>query len=212
MTTLEGWSYYSPDDCVVELSSDDQVYGAVYSSCDMYVFDVILHQLQEIENEKAFESENNVPFSSLITLDKRDWSHGYLANINGKKKKKKVQLVLVNRKPRVNTFMKLKWEREKSERKEALKRHVEEYKERLMTDNEFAKREEEKRQTERERAKQKKIELLNKKQRDEILMFYLRTSSGKTEHGDQSLNHTRIKFVALTCQLVRGGFCMNIQF
>ncbi len=135
MTSLEGWSYYSPDDCVVELSSDDQVYGTVYSSCDMYVFDVILHQLQEIKNEKAFESENNVPFSSLITLDKHDWSHGYLANKNGKKKKKKVQLVLVNRKPRVNTFMKLKWEREKLERKEALKRHVEEYKERLMTDN-----------------------------------------------------------------------------
>ncbi len=82
MTSLEGWSYYSPDDCVVELSSDDEVYGALYSSCDMYVFDVILHQLQEIENEKAFESEKNVPFSSLITLDKRDWSHGYLANKN----------------------------------------------------------------------------------------------------------------------------------
>ena len=83
MTSLEGWSYYSPDDCVVELSSDDQVYGTVYSSCDMYEFDVILHQLWEIENEKVFESENNVPFSSLITLDKHDWSHGYLAKASG---------------------------------------------------------------------------------------------------------------------------------
>ena len=37
--------------------------------------------------------------------------------------------------------MKLKWEREKLERKEAMKRHMDEYKERLMTDKEFAKRE-----------------------------------------------------------------------
>ncbi len=72
-------------------------------------------------------------------------------------------MVLVNRKPRVNRFMKLKWEREKLERKEAMKRHMDEYKERLMTEKEFAKREEEKRQIERERAMLKKMEKLNKK-------------------------------------------------
>ena len=169
MTSLEGWSYYNPDDCVVELSSDDEVYGALYSSGDMYVFDVTLYQVREIENEKAFGSENKVAFSSLIILDKRDWKRGYLDNKNGNNKKKKVQMLLVNRKPRVNTFMKMKWEREKVERKEVSKIHVEKYKERLMTDHEFAKREEDKRQMERERARRKRMEALNKKQRDEDL-------------------------------------------
>ncbi len=51
--------------------------------------------------------------------------------------KKNVQMVLVNRKPKVNRLMKLKWEREKLERKEAMKRHMDEYKERLMTDKEL---------------------------------------------------------------------------
>ena len=60
---------YRADDCVADLSSDEQVYGALYSGSNMYVFDVILHQLQEIENEKAFESKNNIAFSSLISLD-----------------------------------------------------------------------------------------------------------------------------------------------
>ncbi len=69
MTSLEGWSYYSPDDCGADLSSDEQVYGALYSGSNMYVFDAILHQLREIENEKAFESKNNIAFSSLISLD-----------------------------------------------------------------------------------------------------------------------------------------------
>ena len=69
MTSLEGWSYYSPDDCVADLSSDEQVYGALYLGSNMYEFDVILHQLREIENEKAFESKNNIAFSSLISLD-----------------------------------------------------------------------------------------------------------------------------------------------
>ncbi len=50
-----------------------------------------------------------------------------------------------------------------------MKRHMDEYKVRLMTDKEFAKREEEKRQIERERALLNKMEKLNKKQRDEDL-------------------------------------------
>ncbi len=44
MTSLEGWSFYSPaDQCVVEGGHDCQVYGAIYSSKDMNVFDVVLN-------------------------------------------------------------------------------------------------------------------------------------------------------------------------
>jgi hypothetical protein len=48
-----------------------------------------------------------------------------------------------------------------------LKRCLEEYKERVMTDKEFAKREEEKRHAKKEREKRKKMQLQNRKQRDE---------------------------------------------
>ena len=94
MTSLEGWSFYCPDHCVVEGDYDGQAYGAVYSSSDMNLFDVILHQLRAIENEKAFECENDLPFTSLVTLAVHDWSHGYLTN--SIVKKKKVQSVLFN--------------------------------------------------------------------------------------------------------------------
>ena len=57
----------------------------------------------------------------------------------------------------MNAFVKQKWEHEKSERREALKRRLEEYKERVMTDKEFAKREEEKCHAKKEREKRKKM-------------------------------------------------------
>jgi hypothetical protein len=69
MTSLEGWSFYCPDHCIVEGGYDGQIYDAVYSSSDMKLFDVILCQLRAIENEKGFECENNLPFTSLVTLD-----------------------------------------------------------------------------------------------------------------------------------------------
>jgi hypothetical protein len=85
----------------------------------------------------------------------RDWSHGYLANSIAKKKK--VQSVLVNQKQKVSTFMKQKWECEKSEMRAEGKKHLEKYKQRLMTDKEFAKQDKEKRQVEKGRAKRKKM-------------------------------------------------------
>jgi hypothetical protein len=94
MTSLEGWSFYSPDHCVVEGGHDCQVYGAVYTSSNMNEFDVVLNQLRALENEKAFECENDLPFTSLVTLAVHDWSHGYLTN--SIVKKKKVQSVLFN--------------------------------------------------------------------------------------------------------------------
>jgi hypothetical protein len=72
MTSSEGWSLYSPDHCVVEGGDDGRVYGAVYPSSDMNLFHVILNQLRAIENEKAFKYENNLPFTSLVTLDMHD--------------------------------------------------------------------------------------------------------------------------------------------
>jgi hypothetical protein len=86
-TSLEGWSFYSPDHCVVEGGHDCQVYGAVYTISNMNEFDVVLNQLRALENEKAFECENDLPFArSLATLAMHDWSHGYLANSIVRKK------------------------------------------------------------------------------------------------------------------------------
>ncbi len=114
--------------------------------------------------KKAFECENDVPFTSLATLAMHDWSHGYLANHIVRKKK--VQSVLVNQKQKVSTFMKQKWEREKSERRAEGKKYLETYKQRLMT-KEFAKQGKEKPQAEKERVKRKKMDRQNRKQRDE---------------------------------------------
>jgi hypothetical protein len=74
MTSLESWSFYSPDCCVVGGGDDCQVYGAIYSSSDMNVFDVVLNQLRAIEHEKANKCENDLPFTSLATLDMHDLS------------------------------------------------------------------------------------------------------------------------------------------
>jgi hypothetical protein len=57
MTSLEGWSFYSPDHCVGEGGDDCRVYGAKYSSSDMNVFDVVLNQLKAIKHEKTFKYE-----------------------------------------------------------------------------------------------------------------------------------------------------------
>jgi hypothetical protein len=207
MNTLEGWSYYIPDKCVTKITCcDDDVYGALYSSSDMYVFDVILHQVREMENKKAFESKNNIAFSSLITLDKRDWSMGYLANRNGKKSRKKVQMVLVNRKPRVNIFMKQKWEREKLERKEAMKTYMEEYKNRLMTDEEFAKREEGKRCIERERERLRKMEKKNEKQRNEDLNVLFENFFGENKIWGPISESYRTKFHTAYMPIGEGRF------
>jgi hypothetical protein len=63
--------------------------------------------------------------------------------------------------------MKEKWEREKSERIAKIVKHLEEYKTRLMTDKDFAKWEENKRQAEKEAVKRNKIDWKNRKQREE---------------------------------------------
>jgi hypothetical protein len=43
MTSLESWSFYSPDHCVVGGGDDCQVYDTIYSSSDMNVFDEVLN-------------------------------------------------------------------------------------------------------------------------------------------------------------------------
>jgi hypothetical protein len=108
----------------------------------------------------------------------RDWSHGYLKN--SIVKKKKVLSVLMNLKQKVSTFMKKKWECEKSERKAERIKHLEEYKERLMTEKDFAKQEEEKCQVEKERVKRKKIDQQNRKQREEDMNILFENFFGET--------------------------------
>jgi hypothetical protein len=90
-------------------------------------FNVVLNQLRAIDHKKTNKCENDLPFTSLVTLDMRDWSKGYLDN-NSMAKKKKVQSVLVNQKQKVSTFMKENWEREKSESMAKHVKHLEEYK------------------------------------------------------------------------------------
>ncbi len=94
-------------------------------------------------------------------------------------KKKKVQSVLVNRKQKVSTFMKQKWECEKSERRAEGKKHLEKYKQRLMTDKEFVKHDKEKRQVEKERVKRKKMDRQNRKQRDEDMNILFKNFFGE---------------------------------
>ncbi len=62
MNSLEGWSFYSPDHCVVEGGHDCQVYGAIYTSSNMNVFDVVLNQLRAHKKEKK---PSNVKMISL---------------------------------------------------------------------------------------------------------------------------------------------------
>jgi hypothetical protein len=130
MTSLEGLSFYSTDHCVVEGVDDCQVYGAMYSSSVMNVFAVVLNQLRAVEHEKANTCKNDLPFTSLITLDMPDWSQGYLKNSMAKKKNE--QSVLIIHKQKASTFMKEKWECEKSERRAKIVKHLGEYKERLV--------------------------------------------------------------------------------
>jgi hypothetical protein len=42
----------------------------------MFIFDELLNQLRAIECENAFQSENDLPFSSLFITDFRDLSRG----------------------------------------------------------------------------------------------------------------------------------------
>jgi hypothetical protein len=62
MTSLEGWSFYTPDPNVVEGTDDNQIYGALFSSSDTIVFDQLLYQLRATERDKAFLSDNESPF------------------------------------------------------------------------------------------------------------------------------------------------------
>jgi hypothetical protein len=165
MTSLEGWSIYTPDRCADEVRDDCGVYGALFSSSDMYIFDELLNQLRAIERENAFLSENDLPFSSLFITNFRDSSRGYVGKSISKKKK--VQSVLVHRKPKVSAFIKEKWERERSERRAERKKYSDEYNDRLLTDKAFAKRVMERHIAEKEREKQKKIDRKQKQQRDE---------------------------------------------
>ena len=91
----EGQEYHAD-----EVRDDCGVYGALFSSSDMYIFDELLNQLRAIERENAFLSENDLPFSSLFITDFRDSSRGYVGKSISKKKK--VQSVLVHRKPKVS--------------------------------------------------------------------------------------------------------------
>ena len=79
------------------------VYGAVFSTTDMTDFDVLVNRFRAIEIENPFQRQNDLPFTSLVTLDMRNWSPCLIDIIA---KKKKVQSVLVNCKPKVSTFMK----------------------------------------------------------------------------------------------------------
>jgi hypothetical protein len=134
-----------------------------------------------LKHEKAFECENDLPFTNLVTLDMRDWSHGFLAN--SIVKKRRVQSDLVNRKTKSKSEHIYEaemgtWEIWKEGR--IGKKHLEKYKERLVTDKEFAKWYEEKHHAEKERAKRNKIDQQNRKWGTRIWIFYSRTSLGKT--------------------------------
>jgi hypothetical protein len=52
-------------------------------------------------------------------------SRGYVGKSISKKKK--VQSILVHRKPKVSAFMKEKWERKRSERRAEMKKYSDEY-------------------------------------------------------------------------------------
>jgi hypothetical protein len=150
ISSLDGWSFYRPDHLVEEGDPHLNVYGVVFSTTDKTDFDVLLNRFRAIEIENPFQIQNELPFTSLITLDMRNWSPCFIDNIA---KKKKMQSVLVNCKPKVSTFMKEKWECERLEWRAKVKKHSEQYKNRLMTDKDFAKRVEEKRKAEYERQK-----------------------------------------------------------
>ena len=116
----------------------------------------------------------------------RDWSPRFIDNIS---KKKKVQSVLVNHKPKVSTFTKEKWERETLDWRAEAKKHSEQYKNRLTTDKDFAKHAEEKHKAENERQK-KKIDQKQKQQNDEDIQLLFENFFGKKGFGDPLGTHT----------------------
>jgi hypothetical protein len=75
--------------------------------------------------------------------------------------------------------MKEKWEHEKSERISKIVKHLKECKKRLVTDKDFAKQEENKRQAEKERAKRKKNDWKNRKQREEDMSILFENLFGE---------------------------------
>jgi hypothetical protein len=108
--------------------------------------------------------------------------------------------------------MKQKWDSEKSERRAEGKKHLEKYKQKLMTDKEFPKQDKEKCQAEKERVKRKKMDWQNRKQRDEDMNILFKNPLGKTGFGDPLLTCTGRSIIVHTCPLAMGGFCMNMQF
>ena len=139
--------------------------------------------VQSYGNWKSLPHQKDLPFTSLVTLDMRDWSPRFIDNIS---KKKKVQSVLVNHKPKVSTFMKEKWERERLERRAEAKTHSEQYKSWLMTDTDFAKHVKEKRKTENERQKRGRLIGSRSSRMMKISNFFLRTSLVKNMQGEVS--------------------------
>ena len=61
ISSLQGWSFYIPDDCVKQQGGDGSevllVYGAIYSSGDMHAFDEVLDWLRGIERKSAFKGQ-----------------------------------------------------------------------------------------------------------------------------------------------------------
>jgi len=209
MTSLEGWSFYTPDRYADEVCDDYHVYGALYSSSDMFVFDELLNQLRAIEREKAFQFENDIPFSSLFTIDLLDLSCGYVGKSISKKKK--VQSDLVHRKPKASAFMKEKWERERSERRAEMKKNSDKYNDRLLTDKAFAKRAMERHIAEKERRKQKKIDQKQKQQRDEDTEILFENFFGEKMIWDPWQSHTGRSIIQHTCPLALGDFHFNAK-
>ena len=176
---------------------------------ELHAFDAVLDWLRGIERKSAFKGKNDAPFTSLVVLDMREWSHRYLKKNT---KKKKVQSVLVNRKPKVSTFMKEKWERERSERRADGKKRLDEHMERLKTDTVFAKHMEEKHLAERERARKNKIDKLKRKERDEDIEVLFENFFGKNRVWGPIADEYKEKYSLLgTCPLVMAGFCMNMR-
>ena len=205
LSSLVGWSFFSPEDDVKQQGGDDSegpVYGAVYSSGDMHAFDEVLNWLRAIERKNAFTGKNDLPFSNLVALDMREWSHGHLKN----NRRKTVQSVLVNRKPKMSTFMKEKWDRERSKRRAEGKKYLEEYKERLQTDTEFAKREEEKRLAEKERVKQNKMDRLKRKERDEDIEVLFENFFGEDRSWGSIADAYKEKYSTLYMPIGDGRF------
>ena len=82
----------------------------------------------------------------------------------------------------------------------------------MITDKDFAKREEKEHQAEKERVKRKKMDWQNRKQRDEDMNILFKNPLGKTGFGDPLLTCTGRSIIVHTCPSAMGGFCKNMQF